>query len=293
MKTLKLILSATMVPLLASCVVSRTKYDFAESQRLAAIYSRDSLGRLCDSLVTVLGNERTAYARLEQQNESLRFDTTQLRSGVRNYQTLLNANKHERDNLSALLNQKMKELDERELTISQLRSNLDDLNLRTQSLLYNVKDALTGFTSDELTIREESGKVYVAMSDKLLFESGSATVNEQGKVALGKLSDVLNRQTDIDVYIEGHTDSIPIRTAVYQDNWDLSVIRATSVVRILTEIYAVNPLQIQPCGRGEMKPIDSNSTAAGRARNRRTEIIIAPRLDKLHQLISGKLKMGI
>ena len=126
------------------------------------------------------------------------------------------------------------------------------------------------------------------MSDKLLFESGKAIVNEQGKQALGKLAEVLNKQTDIDVYIEGHTDNVPIHTAVFQDNWDLSVIRATSVVRILTETYGVNPLQIQPCGRGEFKPVDDNTTIEGKARNRRTEIIIAPRLDKLYELISAQ-----
>ena len=132
---------------------------------------------------------------------------------------------------------------------------------------------------------DSDGKVYVAMSDKLLFESGKAIVNAQGKEALGKLAGVLNRQTDIDVYIEGHTDNVPIKTAVFQDNWDLSVIRATSVVRILTETYGVNPLQIQPCGRGEFKPVDINTTSDGRARNRRTEIIRAPRLDKLFKML--------
>ncbi|MCD8285438.1 MAG: OmpA family protein, partial [Prevotellaceae bacterium] len=94
-------------------------------------------------------------------------------------------------------------------------------------------------------------------------------------------------QTDIDIYIEGHTDSVPIHTAVYQDNWDLSVIRSTSVVRILTETYGVSPLQIQPCGRGEFKPVDTNSTPEGRARNRRTEIIIAPKLDQLYELLQS------
>ena len=105
---------------------------------------------------------------------------------------------------------------------------------------------------------------------------------------MGKLAEVLNRQTDIDVYIEGHTDSVPINTPVFKDNWDLSVIRATSVVRILTDDYKVNPLQIQPCGRGEFKPVDTNQTFEGRARNRRTEIIIAPKLDKLYELISAQ-----
>ena len=125
------------------------------------------------------------------------------------------------------------------------------------------------------------------MSDKLLFESGKAIVNKQGQDALGKLAEVLNKQTEIEVMIEGHTDNVPIKTAVYQDNWDLSVIRATSVVRILTETYGVNPLQIQPCGRGEYKPAADNESAEGKSKNRRTEIIMAPKLDKLFQMLEN------
>ena len=123
------------------------------------------------------------------------------------------------------------------------------------------------------------------MSDKLLFESGSAQVNKQGKAALGKLAEVLKKQTDIDVMIEGHTDSKPIKTVQFKDNWDLSVVRATSVVRILTKDYNVNPLQIVPSGRSEYLPVDSNETAEGRAHNRRTEIIMAPRIDKLMDIL--------
>ena len=121
---------------------------------------------------------------------------------------------------------------------------------------------------------------------KLLFESGSARVDKRGKEALAKLAEVLNKQSDIDVYIEGHTDSKPINTAQFKDNWDLSVIRATSVVRILTKDYGVKPLQIQPCGRGEFMPVADNETADGRAKNRRTEIIMAPKLDKLYQMLN-------
>lgn len=281
MKTLKLLILASLPFFLTSCLVTRKKYDIAEAGRLAAIFSRDSVEDL-------LAEKRVSYDALEKLYNGLKVDTAQLRDGIRNYQTLLNANKSERDQLSNQLNNKLKELSEREETIRQLRGVIDEQNARVKSLLDNVKSALTGFSSDELTVREEGGKVYVAMSDKLLFESGSATVNEMGKTALGKLAGVLNRQTDIDVFIEGHTDSVPIRTAVFKDNWDLSVIRATSVVRILTETYAVNPLQIQPCGRGEFKPVDTNKSTEGRARNRRTEIIIAPKLDKLYELISAQ-----
>ena len=281
MKTLKLILMAFLALTLSSCVVSKQKYDIAEAGRLAAIFSRDSLADM-------LGVARADYAALSRECDNLRSDTVQLRKGIRNYQTLLDANMNERDKLTAELSKRMKELGEHEETIRQLQGVVNEQNERVRSLLDNVKSALKGFNSDELTVREEGGKVYVAMSDKLLFESGKAVVNEQGKVALGKLAGVLNRQTDIDVFIEGHTDSVPINTAVFKDNWDLSVIRATSVVRILTDEYAVNPMQIQPCGRGEFKPVDTNQTAEGRARNRRTEIIIAPRLDKLYEIISAQ-----
>ena len=259
--------------LLSSCVVSKKKYEIAEAGRWAALYSRDSLADLLEG------------SRL--QCNGLMKDTTNLGNSLRNYQTLLKNNLNENEKLNANLAQKIAELSDREKTINQLQGIIDEQNNKVQRLLNSVKDALMGFNSDELTVREEGGKVYVAMSDKLLFESGKAIVNEQGKNALGKLADVLNRQTDIDVYIEGHTDSIPIKTAVYQDNWDLSVIRATSVVRILTETYAVNPLQIQPCGRGEFKPLDTNVTPEGRARNRRTEIIMAPKLDKLFEMLQS------
>lgn len=256
---------------LSSCLVSRKKFEIAEAGRYSALYSRDSLADL-------LEGSRIDYATLVARFEALMSDTVNLRDGLRQYQALLNTNLSENQKLNASLS-------EREKTIRQLESIIHEQNQKVKNLLSSVKDALLGFSSEDLTVREEGGKVYVAMSDKLLFESGKAVVNEMGKNALGKLAEVLNRQTDIDVYIEGHTDSIPIKTAVYKDNWDLSVIRATSVVRILTEVYGVNPLQIQPCGRGEFKPIDQNSTPEGRARNRRTEIIMAPKLDQLFRML--------
>jgi len=259
--------------LMTSCVVSKKKYEEAEAGRWAALYSRDSLADL-------LSGSRS-------QCQKLLEDTARLGTGLRNYQSLLNSNLNENQKLSSQLAAKLKELDERERTINELQGVISEQNAKVKELLDNVKNALMGFSSDELTVREEGGKIYVAMSDKLLFESGRAVVNEQGQEALGKLASVLNQQTDIDVYCEGHTDSIPIKTAVYKDNWDLSVIRATSVVRILTETYSVHRLQVLPCGRGEYKPIDTNTTPEGRARNRRTEIIIAPKLDKLYEMLDA------
>ncbi len=278
MKKRSILMLGVACVLLSSCVVSKKKFEIAEAGRLAALYSRDSLADL-------LGMSRTDYAILDELKNGLEADTALLKSSIRNYQQLLASGQNENQKLNANLAQKISELQDREKTIAELQKMIDQQKKKVKDLLSSVKDALLGFSSDELTVREQDGKVYVAMSDKLLFESGKAIVNQQGKEALGKLAQVLNKQTDIDVYIEGHTDNVPIKTAVFQDNWDLSVIRATSVVRILTQTYGVNPLQIQPCGRGEYKPVDVNTSSEGRARNRRTEIIMAPRLDKLFKML--------
>ena len=278
MKKRSVLMLGVACVLLSSCVVSKKKFEIAEAGRLAALYSRDSLADL-------LGMSRTDYAILDELKNGLEADTALLKSSIRNYQQLLASGQNENQKLNANLAQKISELQDREKTIAELQKMIDQQKKKVKDLLSSVKDALLGFSSDELTVREQDGKVYVAMSDKLLFESGKAIVNQQGREALGKLAQVLNKQTDIDVYIEGHTDNVPIKTAVFQDNWDLSVIRATSVVRILTQTYGVNPLQIQPCGRGEYKPVDVNTSSEGRARNRRTEIIMAPRLDKLFKML--------
>lgn len=280
MKKLTFVAIALATTLLSSCVVGRKKFEQSENARWRAYYSRDSLAALLD-------DSRAQYAALDQRCGMLMNDTALLKKSIRNYQTMLANNQTENKKLNSSLAEKIKELQEREQTIAQLQGMIEAQQQKVKDLLASVEDALLGFSSEDLTVTEKDGKVYVSLSDKLLFESGKAIVNQQGKVALGKLAEVLNKQTEIDVYIEGHTDNVPIHTAVFQDNWDLSVIRATSVVRILTETYSVNPLQIQPCGRGEFKPVDTNESAEGRAHNRRTEIIMAPRLDKLLQLLQA------
>ena len=260
-----------------SCV-SKKKYMVAENGRLAALSRERVLNRN-------LGQQKDEIAKLKQQITDLMSDTTRLGQAIRDYRKSLYSNLSEQEKLNMLLKEKMEKLAEREATINKLQAEVDAQNARLQSLLNSVKDALLGFSSDELTVTEKNGKIYVAMSDKLLFESGSAQVNKQGKEALGKLAEVLKKQHDIDVFIEGHTDNKPIKTVQFKDNWDLSVVRATSVVRILTKDYGVNPLQILPCGRGEFMPVDNNESVEGRAHNRRTEIIMAPKLDKLMDIL--------
>lgn len=232
-----------------------------------------------------LARQREKSDKQSLQIEALKRDTTENGRTLRDYRKMLYSNMTEQEKLSVMLKQKMDELQEREATINELQAMINAQNERVKTLLGNVKDALMGFSSDELSVTQKNGKVYVAMSDKLLFQSGSAKVDPRGKEALGKLAEVLKKQTDIDVNIEGHTDNVPIRTSQFKDNWDLSVVRATSVVRILTEDYGVNPLQIIPCGRGEFMPVASNEAAEGRSLNRRTEIIMAPKLDKLLEIL--------
>ena len=273
----RIIFALCLLIAVTSCV-SKKKYLVAENGRLAALSRERVLNRN-------LGQQKDEIAKLKQQITDLMSDTTRLGQAIRDYRKSLYSNLSEQEKLNMLLKEKMEKLAEREATINKLQAEVDAQNARLQSLLNSVKDALLGFSSDELTVTEKNGKIYVAMSDKLLFESGSAQVNKQGKEALGKLAEVLKKQHDIDVFIEGHTDNKPIKTVQFKDNWDLSVVRATSVVRILTKDYGVNPLQILPCGRGEFMPVDNNESVEGRAHNRRTEIIMAPKLDKLMDIL--------
>ena len=149
-----------------------------------------------------------------------------------------------------------------------------------------MSDALVGFNSNELTVSIKNGKVYVSLQENLLFPSGSAVVNPKGKEALGKLAQGLNVNPEITVNIEGHTDSIPIRGR-YQDNWDLSTARAGSIVRILTVDYKVDPVRVEASGHSSYDPVQTNSTSEGRALNRRTEIILSPKLDELFKLLES------
>jgi chemotaxis protein MotB len=187
---------------------------------------------------------------------------------------------------SDMLAEKERILLEREVAMKELKQKIAKQDSITQKLNNLIKNALLGFKSDELTVEVKNGKVYVSMSDKLLFSSASATIEAKGLEAIKVLADVLNKNNDIDILIEGHTDNLPIRNAVYRDNWDLSVARATSIVRILVDEYKISAVRLTASGKGEFAPKATNSTPEGRAKNRRTEIILSPKLD----IIMGLLK---
>ena len=196
---------------------------------------------------------------------------------------------------TAELEERKKELLGKDAELKTKAERMDELDrrLRAQSdamagLKKKVTDALVNFNAEELTVSMKNGKVYVSLSEKLLFASGSAKVDPKGKEALGKLADVLRTNADINVMVEGHTDTIPIRTSTFQDNWDLSTARATSIVRLLTQTYMVPSERVEAAGRSEFQPIADNKSSEGRQRNRRTEIILVPELDELFDLVGSK-----
>ncbi|MBN2862329.1 MAG: OmpA family protein [Bacteroidales bacterium] len=208
------------------------------------------------------------------------------------YNNLIDKNLSQTDQYNKALKAKTDELNnkerlllEREKALEEMQTIIAKQDSITKQLNTILRNALLGFNSDELSVEIINGKVYVSMSDKLLFQSGSSAVEVKGREALKVLADVLNKNTDIDILVEGHTDNVPIKTAVYKDNWDLSVARATSIVRILTVDYKIEPERMTASGKGEYFPKADNNTSEGRARNRRTEIILSPNLEEIMQLL--------
>lgn len=166
---------------------------------------------------------------------------------------------------------------------------LEDLLQAQRNTMNNLRktvaDALVKYKKDDLSVYIKDGNVYVSLQEKLLFESGKAMVDPKGREALSSLAEVLKSTSNISIMVEGHTDTVPIKTAKYADNWDLSVARANAIVRILTDDYGVDPHLVTAAGHGPYFPVDTNTTPEGRANNRRTEIIISPDLKELFDVL--------
>ena len=161
----------------------------------------------------------------------------------------------------------------------------DSLNL---ALVMNLKGAVGSLDDKDINIKVDKGVVYVDISDKLLFKSGKYEVSSQAKTVLGKVAAVLKNQPDIEFMVEGHTDNVAYRSGVLLDNWDLSVKRATAVVRILQKEYGLDPAKMSAAGRGEYHPLAANDSPENKAANRRTRIVILPQLDQFFQLLEPK-----
>lgn len=226
------------------------------------------------------GNAKETKALLEQIRKAQ--DNLQLREDeVLALEKEMDARKRKLDVLQA-------ELGKRDQRMRELEAALNRKDAAVKALKQKVMSALTGFEGNGLSITTKNGKVYVSMDEKLLFKSGSYQVDQRGVQALGQLSKVLAQNKDINVMIEGHTDNVPYNgSGALKDNWDLSVKRATSIVRIIVRNKSVAASRLTVAGRGEFIPVETNATSVGRSKNRRTEIILTPKLDELFRLLDS------
>ena len=239
-----------------------------------------------------LYNELTAsYDKLLANNEKLlsgsESETRKVITELQATQADLQKKEDDLRRLEQELNQKSAALVEREAKVAELQGVLARQDSMVTALKNTVSQALLGFTGQGLTVEEKNGKVYVSLEERLLFASGSTVVDPKGVSALKELAKVLEINKDINVMVEGHTDDVPISGQCIKDNWDLSVMRATSVVRILLNSSNITPSRLTACGKGEYSPLENAKTADARRKNRRTEIILTPKLDELFKILGS------
>ena len=305
-KLMHVVISGALILVLNSCAtiykcgdLKPEKQPITWGKRLKAVVNeRDNL---CTDLAAEMKENNGLKENLADQtnknnelNDQYNTLVTNNNALQKKYDNLINESLSQTDKLSKALAAKSEELDAKEKLLLDRERTLDEMNKIisrqdsiTKRLNAILRNALLGFNSDELSVEIKNGKVYVSMSDKLLFKSGSSAVEDKGKEALKLLGGILDKNIDIDILVEGHTDNVPIKTSVYKDNWDLSVARATSIVRILVNDYKIAPTRMTASGKGEFFPKADNETPEGRAKNRRTEIILSPKLDELMNLLNG------
>lgn len=267
---------------LSSCV-SQKKYADLEAKQKE---TQDLLNSATVKLNSCLEEKATSEARmktLEEANAYLKANNQELINNMGNLTTLTAKGAEN-------LEKSLESLQEKDLTIRKLQDAItrrDSVNL---ALVQSLKGVLGNLDDEDIEISVEKGVVFVSISDKLLFRSGSYTVTDAAKQVLGKVAQVVNNKPDFEFMVEGHTDNVPYRSGVLLDNWDLSAKRATSVVRILQNDFGVDPARMTAAGRSYYVPLASNDTAANRAKNRRTRIVVLPKLDQFYSMIEEGMK---
>lgn len=262
--------------MLTSCVSQKVlRRSQMETERL-----REDSARLTNRISNLQNNIITLQANVDDLNKNIAALNKRI-ANLSNQNSQLGEQTAEQRNQ---LSQSQQTLQQQQQRLQQLQALLSQQRLQSEQLKNKMAEALKGFSKSDLSVYQKNGKVYVSLSENLLFPSGSADVNPKGVDALSKLAAVLNLNSDVAVNIEGHTDSIPIRGR-YKDNWDLSTARANAIVRILVNNYKVDPVRVEASGHSFYDPIESNSTPEGRSKNRRTEIILSPKLDEMYKLL--------
>lgn len=287
-KLIILLLTASCV---ASCV-STNKFNSMKAEALKLEGQLEDANSRVESL-----NQRNA--RLNEEKNRLVADTVrlfnnytylqkQLREMSDRYRQLAADGSAEASRMLKELERNQQSLDERSRKVAELEALLKSREEAMESIRRKVADALTGFEGKGLSITARNGNVYVSMDDKLLFRSGSFDIDPNGARAVRDLASVLAQNPDINIMVEGHTDDVPYRpNGNLQDNLDLSVKRATTVTRLLLENKNIDPARIISAGRGEFLPVDPAKSTEARARNRRTEIILTPKINELIQLVES------
>jgi len=288
MKLKYLLAAALFCFTLHSCVVlSPKKYK-------ALVAERDSLSNRTVNLETEVSKLQSDTARLHREIAQLNHEAADLNQRIAG----LNGNiadmqkKYEGLNSSynattSKVSELTSDLQKREARLKEVEDILRKRDEASNALKDKLQKALLGFQQSGLTVDIRNGKVYVSLADKLLFPSGSIVINENGKAALKQFAAVLNKEPDINIAVEGHTDDKKvINLGQIKDNWDLSVLRATSVTRYLTEEENVDPHRLTATGKSQFQPNDPANTNEARAKNRRIEIVLSPKLDELYNLIT-------
>jgi chemotaxis protein MotB len=265
----------------ASCVSTKTYNELKQQEQTCQDEKSKCLSRVQE---------------LTDQVNALGSDTAQLGEALRNrlaaYERLQSVHDSSTAGSDVAIRDLMKRLQAKEDSLKVRENNLAELrrvvaqrDSAVTAIRRAVSDALLGFENNGLTIEQKNGMVYVSLEERLLFASGSTVVDKKGEEALKGLADVLAKNKDINVTVEGHTDVVPISSGPIKDNWDLSVLRATEVVRIITRNKEIDPSRIIASGRGPFVPIDPANTPEARRKNRRTEIILVPKFNELMKVL--------
>ncbi len=264
---------------LSSCV-SKKKYTELEGNYSEK--SQELVDVKADLMKCQVENE-SKISSLEQRIVDLNKDKEKTLEYVDNLTVL---SKSASDNIKETLAQ-MGKKDEYIQYIQKAVTKKDSINL---ALGYKLKSVLAdGFSDEDIEVNVEKTVVYISIADKLLFKSGSATISPKAKEVLSKVAEVIGAQPDLEVMVEGYTDNKPIKTSCIKDNWDLSVKRSTSVIRVLQDDFNIEPARLVAAGRSEYMPLASNDTVEGRSKNRRTRIVLMPQLDQFFDLLEQKV----
>lgn len=283
------------ISLLASCV-SKKKFQQLEEERNSIRTSHSKLEEQLKECERNKAGQKSDYdLRLNTRDAELAAERNRSKSLEDQINNLQGTNKNLLDRLSDLsviskqgaesIQKSLEAINQQNTYIKDLTGTIqrkDSLNL---ALVMNLKRSLADINDEDVSIEVKKGVVYISLSDKMLFNSGSYTIKPAAEVVLGKIAKVVNDHNELDILVEGHTDNVPIKTDFIKDNWDLSALRATSVVRFLQWKHGVKPERMTAGGRSQFLPKATNDTDAGKSLNRRTEIIILPKLDQFFQLL--------